>query len=144
MRILQMIETGTFIVVKKLFYSLAFVLLALVSVGASAHAGHGDVHNVKPQAADMQRSAAQEKQNHAGVNDVASKADASHIDTCDHSHCGHAQTAGLLTRDGSDWNIDTAYNVPTLLTSGASSHITNNIERPKWRATTPAVVSHLS
>ena len=139
-----MIETGTFLAVKKLFYSLVFVLLALMSVGASAHAGHGSVHKAESKAADVHHSSAQEKQLHAGVIGAASKAEASHIDTCDHSHCGHAQTAGLLTRDGSDWNIDTTYNVSTLLTSGASSHITNNIERPKWRATTPPVVSLLS
>ena len=139
-----MIETGTFLLVKRFFYRLVFVLLALVSAGASAHAGHGNLHNVEPKAAHVQHSAAQEKQNHAVVNAAASKADVSHIDTCDHSHCGHAQTAGLLTRNGSDWNIDTAYNVPTLLISGASSHIANNIERPKWRATTPVVVNLLS
>ena len=118
-----------------------FVMLALLSAGASAHAGHGNVHKSELKASFVHHSAAQEKQLHATALSSASKAEASHLDTCDHSHCGHAQLAGLLTRDGSDWNIDTASNAPTLRTSWATSHITNNIERPKWPATTPAVVN---
>ena len=134
-------------VVRKLFYGLMFTLLALMSAGASAHAGHaahGRVHSADGKVAYAHQSATQEKQSHTLVYGVASKAETSHVDTCDHSHCGHAQVAGLLARDGSDWNIDTASNAPTQHTSWATSHVTNNIERPKWPVTTPAVVSLLS
>ena len=115
-----------------------------MSAGASAHAGHGKVHSAEAKVAYAHQSAVPEKQSHALVYGVATKADASHIDTCDHSHCGHAQFAGLLARDGSDWNIDTASNAPNQHITWATSHVTNNIERPKWPATTPAVVSLLS
>ena len=118
-----------------------FVLLALMSAGASAHAGHGNVHKVGPKVADVHHSAVQEKQSPEVIHGAAIATEATHLDTCDHSHCGHAQLAGLLTRDASDWSIDTASNVPTPRTSWATNHITNNIERPKWPATTPAVVN---
>ena len=121
-----------------------FTLLALMSAGANAHGVHGNVHKAEPKVAYVHHSAAQEKQSQAVLDNITSKAEANLIDTCDHSHCGHAQLAGLLARDGSDWNIGNASNAPTPRTTWASSQVTSDIERPKWPATTLAVVDLLS
>ena len=144
-----MFEAGIFLIVKKLFYGLIYVWLTLLLAGASAHAVHHGSHHsvqyIEQKVEAAQHATTNEKQSQAAVHTAshtaAAGAEASHADTCDHSHCGHGQVAGLLTREGSGANIDTVGKVPTSRTSWSSSHIANNIERPKWRATTPAVVN---
>ena len=135
-----MVNAGTVRIVKKFICSFLIVWLTFMSVGANAHATNDAAH----QAPYTQDYFAQEKQNHVAAFDTASSMDVSHADTCNHSHCGHGHAAGLLTRDGSYGNTDTATQVTSSRTSWASSHIVNNIERPKWPVTTPAVVNLLS
>ena len=134
---------------KEFFFGLMFVWLTLVSAGASAHAVHHSaressvkvVQKAVHQAEQPQHGTAQDKQSHAARYDAAAPTEASHADTCDHSHCGHGHAAGLPTPDGSYASTDTAGKAPASRMSHASSDITNNIERPKWPVTTPAVVN---
>ena len=142
-------EADTVYSVKTFFFGLMFVWLTLVSAGASAHAVHHSaressvkvVQKAVHQAEQPQHGTAQDKQSHAARYDAAAPTEASHADTCDHSHCGHGHAAGLPTLDGSYGHTDSANKLPTPRASWATSHIANNIERPKWPVTTPAVVN---
>ena len=135
-----MINTGTVRIVKTIICNSLIVWLTFMSVGANAHATSDAAHETLY----THDHFAEEKQNNLVAFDVASSPEASHADNCNHSHCGHGHAAGLLTRDGPSANLNTAIKLQTSRTSWATSHIDNNIERPKWPVTTPAVVSLLS
>ena len=149
-------EAGIFPLVKKLLFGMVFVWLTLMSAGASAHAMHYGGNNNGNNSAYKTEPAhhpanAQENPTHAAVHGsalidpalpgAATSAEPSHTEICEHSHCGHAHVVGMPTQNGSHANIDTAGKTPTSRISHASSHVTNNIERPKWPVTTPAVVN---
>ena len=125
--------------VKTVVCTLLMVWLTLMSVGANAHpanvAAHKTFYN--------QDHSAEKQQRHVAAFDSAS-AEVSHTDTCSHSHCGHSHAAGLLGHESASGKTDTATKVPDDRISWATGHIVNNIERPKWPVTTPAVVNLLS
>lgn len=135
-----MVNAGTVRIVKTVICNLLIVWLTFMTVGANAHATNDAAHETLYTHDHFSK----EKQNNVAAFDAASSVEVSHADTCNHSHCGHSHAAGLLTRDGSCGNTNTATKAPSSRTSWASSHIDNNIERPKWPVTTPAVVNLLS
>ena len=92
----------------------------------------------------VQYDSAQEKQRQTTPQGTAVAVEANHADTCNHSHCGHGHTAGFLTPYSSYADSGAATALAAAGTSAKSSHIANNIERPKWPFTTPAVVNLLS
>ena len=134
------IKTGMFRAVKKLIYILMLTWLTLMSTGAAAHSVHGGAHNVE----HAHHGSADKKQNETLRHSAVESAEASHADTCNHSHCGHGHNAGVLTQYSAYADSDTTRTLVAVRTSAKSSHIAHNIERPKWHATTPVVVSLLS
>ena len=134
------IKTGMFRGVKKLIYILMLTWLTLMSTGAAAHSVHGGAHNAE----HAHHGSSKEKQSETRGHSTAESAEASHADTCNHSHCGHGHNTGVLTQYSSYADSDTARTLVAVRTSAKSSHIAHNIEWPKWRATTPPVVSLLS
>lgn len=111
-----------------------------MSVSANAHATRDAAHETFY----THDHAAHDTHTHAATPAEAKAFDASHADTCNQSHCGHSHTAVILTGPRSSVNTDTPAIFPANPTHWASSPTTNNIERPKWLVTTPAVVSLLS
>ena len=137
---LATVNAGTVRVVKTVICNLLMVWLTLMSVGANAHATDDAAHKTFY----THDHSAQEKQHHVAALDTASSVEVSHTDTCNHSHCGHSHAAGLLGQESASGKTDTVTKVPADRASWATSHIVNNIERPKWPVTTPAVVNLLS
>ena len=112
----------------------------MLSAGASAH----DTLQTAPAAALSHDHALLVMQHPVAAAEGIAATDVKHSDTCSHSHCGHvyatASAAGLCA-----WvkNNDPT-TAPATRVSWVSSAITDNIERPKWHCSTPAVVSLLS
>lgn len=132
-----MLITGNIGGMKKVVFGMLVLWLALMSVGAAAHAvpkasqatGIGHQH---------ESSINQAQATNAG--DVVT-ANASHADTCDQTHCGHGHVSGILTPYGARFDACTSTALPASRASWATSLIATDIERPKWLFTTPAVVS---
>jgi hypothetical protein len=124
--------------VKKLICHLLIVCLALMSGAVAAHATYEAAH-------DLGHAVAHAHVGEIGDagSDQASHADADHPDTCNQSHCGHGHNTGLFTTFKACPKAQAASNAPLARNIWASSTIHNNIERPKWQVTTPAVVSLL-
>lgn len=133
-------NTGKVAAVKKIMCYLLMVWLALVSVGANAHASIGAAHATWHTHAHT----TQKTQHHAAAVPQALSTDTSHADTCNHSHCGHGHAAGMLGHQGTSVETDATAALPVSHANWASGPISSNIERPKWSVTTPAVVSLLS
>ena len=135
-----MANAGKVKFVKKFICSLLMVWLTFMSLDASAHATNDAAHETLY----THDHSSQKLQDQVAAFDAASSAEASHADTCSHSHCGHSHVTGMLTRGDSYEDTDAQSQATSSRTSWASSHIANDIERPKWPVTTPAVVSLLS
>lgn len=137
---LTMVNAGTVRAVKNLICILASIWLTFMSAGAYAHAAN----DAERKAEYTNVHAAQKNQKDAAAFDAPASAGVSHFESCNHSHCGHGHLAGPLAQDRSCGNTDTAISAPSACTNWATSHIVNNIERPKWPFTTPVVVNLLS
>ena len=135
-----MVNAGTVRIVKTVICNLLMVWLTLMSVGANAH----PTNDAAQKTFYTHEHSAEKQQHHVAAFDTASLVEVSHTDTCSHSHCGHSHAAGLLGQESASGKTDTATKVPDDRTSWATGHIVNNIERPKWPVTTPAVVNLLS
>ena len=135
-----MVNAGTVRAVKTLICIVALIWLTFMSASAHAHAANDTAH--KAEYTNVQ--APQKNQNDASAFDAPTSAEVSHFDTCNHSHCGHGHLAGPLAQDRSCGNTDPTISAPSARTNWITSHIANNIERPKWPFTTPAVVNLLS
>jgi hypothetical protein len=122
--------------VKKMACYLLMVWLTLMSASAFAHALH--THDQPAQVSQSQMQAP------SLAADAASEADTSHVDSCNHAHCGHGHAVGMLAAQSTTLRTDTRTAAPSSRASWASSLIANDIERPKWYVTTLAVVSLLS
>lgn len=81
---------------------------------------------------------------HDAGSDETSHTDADHPDTCNQSHCGYGHNPGLFAALKACPKTEAASIAPPASNIWASSGIHNNIERPKWIVTTPAVVSLLT
>ena len=121
--------------------------MALFAVGANAHGisdlAHGAEHagHAHHTSVDVSFEASIE----VGADRAnADRASADIDKTCSQSHCGHGHSTGLLMLPGTCIKMDVVADAPLANSSWASAAITNNIERPKWQITTPAVVSLLS
>ena len=126
------------------------LVFVLMSGGANAH---GITDMVPIAAHDHSRSQNDHHALHQTLPDAqylstqvntAAPAEAHQIDTCSHSHCSHNYAAGLITAYNAYMTAGAMTAVSTSGASWASSAITDNIERPKWLSSTPAVVSLLT
>lgn len=129
-------NAGKVLFVKKMACYLLLVWLTLMSGGAYAHALH--THDQSAQVSQSQVQAPSLAAN------AAPEADTSHFDSCNHTHCGHGQAAGMLAAQSTPLRTDAKTAAPSSHASWVSSLIASNIERPKWRVTTLVVVSLLS
>ena len=123
---------------RKLICYLLIVWLALVSGGASAHGASDAAHEALHAAHTHQLSS------HTPASADNEQLQADHANACNQSQCGHGHCAGLLMPPGAPPKVADAASVPLSRGCWASAAIVNNIERPKWPFTTPAVVSLLS
>ena len=129
--------------VKNLICHLLIVWLAVFAGGANAHgignsahetAHTGHVHSISVD---------------SGVEVDADQANADRAspdigNACSQSHCGHGHNTGILTAAATCSQVDAVTDAPLSSSRWASAAIADNIERPKWPFTTPAVVSLLS
>ena len=129
-------NAGKVLLVKKMAFYVLMVWLTLMYGGAYAHALHTHDQSAQVLQSQMQAPSLAE--------DAAPEADTSHIDSCNHTHCGHGHPAGMLAAQSTTLRTDAKTAAPLSRASWASSLIANTIERPKWRVTTLAVVSLLS
>ena len=147
-------KAGKVRAVKNLLRGLLMMVFVLMAGGANAHG----ITNVSPIAAhdfshsQNNRSAARQTlqqtspdaQHTLAQSDTAAPAELHHTDSCSHSHCGHSHAAGVMAVHSTYVAAGATTGVPTLGASWASSAVIDNIERPKWPFTTPAVVSLLT
>ena len=122
----------------KLICRLLIVWLALVSGGASAHRASDAAH----EAAHAAHTQTFSSPTPASADSDHMQAD--HANACNQSQCGNGHCAGLLMPLGAPQKVAAAASVPLSRGCWASAAIVNNIERPNWPVTTPAVVSLLS
>jgi hypothetical protein len=133
-------NAGKVLSVKKIICHLLIVWLVLMSGGSYAHAT-GDAAHETDYAHDH---SAHKTQNQAAAVDSLTAADAAPADACNPSHCGHGHTTVVPTQHSTHGKTAAVSVTPQFVTSWATSHITSNIERPKWPVATPAVVNRLS
>ena len=126
--------------VKNLLCHLLIVWMAFMSGGATAHAIQDFAH----EAMHVQTHTQHVSQNQALDNETATTADTNHADTCTQSHCSHGHTTGLPTPYGACVKANSSALAPTSRFNWVSNPTVNNIERPKWPFTTPAVVNLLT
>jgi hypothetical protein len=107
--------------------------MALMSGGVNAHSISDAAHEVE-HAAQTQTTSI----------DAPVNLDTEHTDACSQSHCGHGHSTAMLMPVGAQVKADAIFIVPTSTSRWASSAVANNIERPKWLFSTPAVVSLLT
>lgn len=124
--------------VKRFICHFLIVWLALLSGGAHAHVAADAAHalgHVAAQAAQAQAASAQDKDS-SGMTRCHD-----HSEACSLSHCGHGHATGMLPPTPLPLgNLSAAAPLPALQ-PWASREQPKNIERPKWRFTTPAVVN---
>jgi hypothetical protein len=130
-------NTGKVAAVKKIVPYMLMLWLALMSVGASAHASLGAAHATW----HTPGYTTQQTQHHAAAVPTVLATDTTHTDACNHSHCGHGHAAGMLAPHGTSVETDATTALPVSHENWASGPISSNIERPKWPVTTPVVVS---
>jgi len=124
--------------VKRFICHFLIVWLALLSGGAHAHAaadaaqelGHIAAHALEAQMAGAD-----------AADGAVAAHEHGHSETCSLSHCGHGHATGMLAT--SDLHFSDAGAGAPLPTpqAWAGRDQPNNIERPKWLFTTPAVVN---
>lgn len=119
------------------------VMFVLLSSGASAHAVM-DTAPINAYNHTLIQTADHALHRASAGNTTDAVAVLHHADTCSHSHCSHSHAASVMTAHSAYTASGTVRAVPVSSERWASSAITNNIERPKWRAITPAVVSLLA
>ena len=135
-----MYNAGKVELVKKLVYCLLIMWLALLSAGAMAHVAI----QTAPAAAHAHDHASLTTQYHVAAAEGIAAVDAKHADTCSHSHCGHGYATAIAAGLYAWVKNNDPTTAPATRLSWLSSAVTDNIERPKWHRTTPAVVSLLS
>ena len=135
-----MYNAGKVVFVKKLVCCLLIMWMALLSLGANAHAAI----QTAPAAAHSHDHALLTTQHHEAEADSLAAVDAKHADTCSHSHCGHGYATGIAAGLYAWVKKNATTTAPATRVSWLSSAVTDNIERPKWPVITPAVVSLLS
>ena len=118
---------------KKIVCYLLIVWFAFLSSSAYAGVATDAVHEAE-HAANM----------HGSSSHTASDVDVNHAEACSQSHCGHGHGVGFVMPIGSCPKADVSAGVPMSNGCWASAAANNNIERPKWLFTTPAVVSLLT
>ena len=125
---------------KKLICHLLIVWMALFAGSANAHgisdsaheAEHaGHAHSIS---VDLSLKVSADRSN-------ADRASADIVKTCSQSHCGHGHSTGLVAALTSCTKVDAVAEAPLSSSRWASAAIADNIERPKWLFTTPAVVN---
>lgn len=134
------------LIVKKLICHFLIVWMALFAGGANAHgisdlasgAEHaGHAHNTKVDlSVDPSIEVSAERANTDQASTDLGK-------TCSQSHCGHGHTGMLML--AKTWiKMDVVAELAFSSSRWASAAIADDIERPKWLFTTPAVVSLLT
>ena len=129
--------------VKKLICHFLIVWMALFAGGANAHGisdlAHGAEHagHAHSTSVDASNEVSADRAN-------ADRASADIVKTCSQSHCGHGHSTGMLMLPSACIKMDAVADAPLSSNRWASAAIADNIERPKWLLTTPAVVSLLS
>ena len=129
--------------VKKLICHFLIVWITLFAGGVNAHgisnlaigaehAGHAHSTEV-----DLSLEVSADRANTDLASNDISK-------TCSQSHCGHGHNTGMLMLASTCIKIDTVAKVATSNSRWSSAAIADNIDRPKWLFTTPAVVSLLT
>ena len=135
--------TGKVAAVKKLICHFLIVWMALFAGGANAHgisdSAHGAEHagHAHSTTVDSSIELSADPAN-------ADRASADIVKTCSQSHCGHGHSTGMLMRPNTCIKMNAVTDAPLSSSRWASAAIADNIERPKWPFTTPAVVSLLS
>ena len=135
-----MYNAGNITFVKKLVYCLLTMWLVLLSAGANAHVAL----QTAPAAAHSQYHASLTTQHHVAAAEGIAAVDVKHADTCSHSHCGHGYATPIAAVLYAWVKNNDPTTAPVTRVNWLSSAVTDNIERPKWHRTTPAVVSLLS
>ena len=135
-----MYNAGKVVIVKKLVCCLLIMWMALLSLGANAHAAI----QTAPAAAHAHDHASLTTQHHVAAAEGIAAVDVKHADTCSHSHCGHGYATGIAAGLYAWVKNNDPTAAPATRVSWLSSAVTDNIERPKWHRTTPDVVSLLS
>ena len=135
-----MYNAGKIHLVKKLVYCLLIMWLALLSAGANAHVAI----QTAPAAAHAHDHASLTTQHHVAAAEGIAVVGVKHADTCSHSHCGHGYATGIAAGFYAWVKNNDPTIAPVTRVNWLSSAVTDNIERPKWHRTTPAVVSLLS
>jgi hypothetical protein len=129
--------------VKKLVCYFLIVWLALIAGGANAHASSGATHGAD-HASYVHTTVGDAANEDASGIDELGTADASISEACNQSHCSHNHGTALPTSTVAQAKANSVSDAPKSLASWASAAASNNIERPKWPFTTPAVVSLLT
>ena len=133
--------------VKKLICHFLFVWMALFAGGANAHgisdlaigaehAGHAHSPKVDLSVDPRIEVSADLVNTDQASTDIGK--------TCSQSHCGHGHNTGMLMLANTSIKMDAVAGVAFSSSRWVSAAITDNIERPKWLFTTPAVVSLLT
>jgi hypothetical protein len=133
--------------VKKLICYFLIVWMALFAGGANAHGISNLAHGSEHAGHGHDTSVDQSFEPSIDVAADRVNADRASVDidnTCSQSHCGHGHSTGLLMLPSAWMKMDATADGPLSSRCWASAAITDNIERPKWQVTTPAVVSLLS
>ena len=134
---------GKVAAVKKLICHFLIVWMALFAGGANAHgisdSAHGAEHagHAHSTTVDSSIELSADPAN-------ADRTSADIVTTCSQSHCGHGHSTGMLMLPSTCIKINAVTDAPLSSSRWASAAIADNIERPKWPFTTPAVVSLLS
>ena len=135
-----MYNAGKVVFVKKLVCCLLIMWMALLSLGANAHA----TIQTAPAAGHSHDHASLTTQHHVAAAEGIAAVDVKHADICSHSHCGHGYATGIAAGLYAWVKNNDPTTAPVTRVSWLSSAVTDNIERPKWHCSTPAVVSLLS
>lgn len=134
---------GKVAAVKKLICHFLIVWMALFAGGANAH-GISDLAHEAEHAGHTHSTSVDSSIEVSADRANADRASADIVKTCSQSHCGHGHSTGMLMLPSTCIKMDVVADAPLSSSCWASAAVTDNIERPKWLATTPAVVSLLT
>lgn len=123
---------------KNLICYVLIVWLALLSGGANAHSASDAAHEA------VHVAHSQTSNNQAPANADGDPLQSDHATTCHQGHCGHGHCTGLLTSLPGCLQVATSTTAAVSRCCWASAGVVDDIERPKWPATAPAVVSLLN
>ena len=141
-------KTGKVRPVKKLTCYLLIVWLALMSGGVNAHAHSFEHHSHEAHNTHDHETNSQAMTDEANTLAEPSRLDNNNIENLTQAHYNQGHSHHHATGLPSSCDVLTEADPPSLkpvfYLALSSSAITNNIERPKWNVTTPAVVSLLS